>query len=80
MALYSMIAGPVEGYVHVEDDGSARELSDDEKAYLSELFHPNDGGRPYIKNRYEDRAPDGRIGGFLLRRSLPAAMTVKAAP
>jgi hypothetical protein len=58
-------------YVYINDDGSARELDNDEKEYLNAKFHGADGARPYIKFRYESLTPDGRIGGYLERRQLP---------
>ena len=66
-------------YVWVEDDGTARELDADEIVYLSTEFHPNDGGRPYIKWRYKALTPDGKIGGYMLRRKLPKGMPVRPA-
>ena len=66
-------------YIFVEDDGSARELDATERAYLREEFHPADGGRPYVKNGYGDRTPDGRIGGFLRRDRLSARVVVRPA-
>jgi hypothetical protein len=67
-------------YVHVEPDGSARELSEDERAYLREEFNPMDGARPYVKSRYHQLTPDRNIRGFLLRSKLPAGLAVAAAP
>ena len=68
------IAGSAEEarqYVWVYDDGSVRELAADEISYLMESFSPGDGDRPYIKPFYSDRAPDGRIRGFMHRGGLP---------
>lgn len=64
-------------YVYVELDGSVRELYQDEKDYLLEDFHPNDGGRPYIKNNYNQLTPDNKIDGFLERRKVPKEISVK---
>jgi hypothetical protein len=58
-------------YIYVELDGNVRELNSDEKEYLSEDFHPNDGARPYIKNSYYQLTPDNKINGFLERNKLP---------
>ncbi len=66
-------------FVYVEEDGSARELSADERAYLDEEFEPTDGGRPYIKFNYNEKTPTGSIGGFLWRRHLPRKIPVKPA-
>ena len=64
-------------YVYVEDDGSARELTPQEKQYLSAKFPGGDGGRPYIKLKYESRTPDGRLRGYLTRRQLPKSILVR---
>ena len=64
-------------YVQVNLDGSARELTAGEQEYLSEKFSGGDGGRPYIKFRYESLTPDGRISGFLERRQLPARIEIQ---
>lgn len=76
---YSVIkdAADASRYVWVDDDGSARELSIDEAEYLATEFLPFDGGRPYIKDSYKTRTPDGRLRGFLERRALPLGVTVR---
>jgi hypothetical protein len=66
-------------FVYIEEDGTARELAPDEREYLSTEFHPADGGRPYVKSRYRERTPDGRLAGFLPRVFLPARTTVRPA-
>ena len=58
-------------YVHVELDRTVRELDSDEQEYLKEVFHPNDGARPYIKSNYWQKTPDGKIDGFLKRIRVP---------
>lgn len=58
-------------YVMVADDGSAREVTAVEQDFLETDFHPADGGRPYIKFRYEAVDGWGSLAGFLLRRQLP---------
>jgi len=63
-------------YVYVELDGSIRELFQDEKEYLTEVFHPNDGGRPYIKNNYNQLTPDNKIDGFLERSKIPTDINI----
>jgi len=73
-------AGPGFRYVHVEEDGAARELSAEEQAYLEEEFHPADGGRPHVKTWYGSRNPDGRIDGYLRRDRLPPEIRVRPAP
>ena len=57
-------------YVYIQEDGSSRELDSEERAYLEEAFHPNDGGRPYVKTRYSQLTPDGKMEGFLKRSKL----------
>lgn len=67
-------------YVFVEEDGGARELDADERAYLQAEFHPADGGRPYIKSHYASRTPGGRLAGYLRRRQLPPRIPIRPAP
>lgn len=64
-------------YVHVESDGSVRELGKDERDYLQEEFHPNDGARPYIKVNYWQRTPDKKLHGFLRRSRVPWWIKIK---
>ncbi len=54
-------------FVYIEENGSFRELTKEEKQYLIEKFHPNDGDRPYVKGRYKARNPDGSISGYCAR-------------
>jgi hypothetical protein len=61
--------------VYVNEDGSARKLDADEYEYLATGCHPADGARPYIKSRYDARAPDGRLAGFLQRDELIESVT-----
>ena len=63
-------------FVWIEDDGTAQELTDDDKDYLNTTFDGGDGARPYIKWRYRSLTPDGKIGGYLRRRQLPKGMFV----
>jgi len=64
-------------YVYVNDDGSVRELSPDEKDYLETPFHPADSGRPYIKSNYKAKDGWGSISGFCSRTVLPKHIKVK---
>lgn len=64
-------------FVHVELDGSVRELDEDEKKYLMEKFHPNDGARPYIKRSYKQLTPDNKIWGFIKRKRVPKNIKIK---
>lgn len=63
-------------FVHINQDGSARELSPEEREYLSEEFAGSDGGRPYIKTTYESRDGWGSRSGFLERRRVPARVEI----
>jgi hypothetical protein len=67
-------------YVYVEDDGSAREIAEDEREYLETEYHPNDGARPYIKLRYESLNGWGSIAGYLNRAQLPASIQISPVP
>ncbi len=64
-------------YVYIEADGSVRELKEEERDYLTEVFSPNDGARPYIKNRYSELTPDGKLNGFINRRRVPASIKIE---
>jgi hypothetical protein len=71
---------PSEVLVFIDDDGSARELTDAEQAYVDADFSPFDGARPYIKSRYDQRNALGELRGFLQRQLLPAGLPVRPAP
>ena len=58
-------------YVHIDYDGSVRELYPEEVEHLSQKYHGADGGRPYIKNSYEQKTSDGKLSGYILRRRVP---------
>ena len=64
-------------FVYVNQDGSVRELSNDEREYLSQEFSGGDGGRPYVKASYESKDGWGSISGFLPRKSLPRQIVVE---
>lgn len=64
-------------YVSVELDGSVRELNEEEKGYLKTKFELADGARPYIKSRYNELTPDGKIWGYISRRRVPKRITIK---
>ena len=42
-------------YVHVNGDGTARELHPNERQYLESEFRPGDGAAPYVKSSYAER-------------------------
>ena len=71
---------PSEVLVFIDNDGSARELTDAEKTYVDADFSPFDGARPYIKSRYNQRNALGELRGFLQRKQLPAGTAVHRAP
>ena len=64
-------------YVYVREDGSVRELTEDERGYLSTDFHPNDGARPYIKFHFGAKTPDKKISGYIERRQVPAKINIQ---
>jgi hypothetical protein len=64
-------------FVYVENDGVVRELDGEEQIYLSEKFDPTDGNRPYIKTRYRQLTPDGKISGFIRRVRVPKRIEIK---
>lgn len=63
-------------YIYVEDDGSAREVTEAERRRLGTQYAATDSRRPYIKLRYEARDDLGRQRGFLKRRQLPARVPI----
>ncbi len=63
-------------FVYVNQDGSVREPSPAEQAYLSDEFSGGDSGRPYVKERYESRDGWGSLSGFIERRNVPADIAV----
>ena len=63
--------------VYVNQDGSVRELSSDEREYLSQGFHPTDGERPYIKWSHSSQDGWGSISGFLSRSKVPRNIVVE---
>jgi hypothetical protein len=67
-------------YVHVNADGSARELHPSERRYLETEFKGGDGAAPYIKARYDQRNGWNELTGYLKRALLPDGMAVAAAP
>jgi len=63
-------------YVWIDDDGSAREVTDAERRRLTTEYAPKDSRRPYVKLRYESKDSQGRRRGFLRRRQLPAGVPI----
>jgi hypothetical protein len=70
-----MPAGPFR-FVYVKDDGSVRELTDDEKVYLRVRFSGGDGARPYIKTSYDMLTSDGKLRGYLYREMVPDGVRI----
>jgi hypothetical protein len=64
-------------YVYVNQDGSVRELSPNEQAYLEEEFSPFDGARPYIKSSYESPDGWGSMSGFIPRKKVPTDISIE---
>ena len=62
-------------YIYITDEGSFRELTDEEKEDLECEYDPCDGARPYIKENYRQRDGWGSISGYLRRKSLPKGIT-----
>jgi hypothetical protein len=67
-------------YVHVDADGTVRELHPDERHYLETEFKGGDGAAPYIKCSYEERNGWHDLAGYLKRSLLPAGMAIADAP
>lgn len=65
-------------FVFVEEDGSVRELYDDEKTYLNTKFLPSDGARPYIKSSYDETVIENRkIAGYIRRIRVPKEIHIR---
>lgn len=64
------------GYVFVNDDGTVRDLSSSEQTYLSMVFSPGDGARPYIKSHFEALDGWNSISGFIERRKVPSDIPI----
>ena len=67
-------------FVHINADGTARELHPSERRYLETEFKGGDGAAPYIKSRYDERNGWDELTGYLERALLPAGMAIAAAP
>jgi hypothetical protein len=63
-------------YVYVNQDGSVRELSPNEREYLEKDFSPFDGARPYIKSSYESLDGWGSMSGFIPRKMVPTDIRI----
>ncbi len=58
-------------FVYVENNGTVRELDNEEIEYLQTEFQPGDGARPYIKSTYKQRTPNNKMFGYILRDDVP---------
>lgn len=63
-------------FVYVNQDGTVRELSPAEQAYLSEDYAGADSGRPYVKSHYESQDGWGSLSGFLERHKVPTHLVI----
>ena len=70
---------PSEELILVEYDGTAYELTEDDKAYVDAEFAGADSGRPYIKDEYDERNGWGLLNGYLPRSKLPKGISVRPA-
>ena len=69
-----------ERLVYINEDGSARELTAEERKYVDTEFSPFDGARPYIKSHYSQRTALGEIRGYLPRTEVPDGTPINPAP
>lgn len=67
-------------FVHVDADGSVRELHDAERGYLETAFSPFDGALPYVESNYQDKNGWGSIEGFCPRSAVPPGSAIADAP
>lgn len=63
-------------FVYMNQDGSVRELSPSEQAYISQEFSGADSGRPYIKDSHDSRDGWDSLSGFIERRKVPPRIRV----
>jgi hypothetical protein len=71
---------PSEVLIWINEDGSARELTEAERTYVDTDYSPFDGARPYVKSAYAQRDGWGRLRGYLLRNELPENLSIAPAP
>lgn len=67
-------------YVYVNEDGSVRELHASERTELETPFSPLDGGRPYVKNSYDQKNAMKSLAGFCHRSKIAKNIRVLPAP
>jgi hypothetical protein len=68
---------PSFNFVYVENDGSVREVTLDERIYLKTGYYGADGARPYIKSKYNALDGNGRISGFCFRNMIPSDLPIR---
>jgi hypothetical protein len=68
-----------EELVFVEEDGTVRELTAAERAYVSTRFSGDDSARPYVKDSYGSVAPNGKSSGYLPRERVPGHVRIREA-
>jgi hypothetical protein len=66
-------------YVHVDDNGNARELNADEEEYVTTALFLDDDTDFFIKSSYESLNSNGELRGYLRRRELPQHVAIAAA-
>ena len=79
---FTIVKGPLDPatpypVVYVESDGAVRELPEGVRQYLQTPFHPNDGGRPFIKTSLDSLDGWGDASGFFRRTNLPEGTAVR---
>ena len=82
LAVASRSRRPVEPgleWVYINDDGSAREITEVERQRLTADYPAGDSRRPYVKLRYQSRDDQGRRRGFLRHRQLPPDVPIAKA-
>lgn len=75
-----MTSKPSQALIWIEANGSARELTEAEKAHVDAEFSPFDGARPYIKSHYERRDGWGDLSGYLPRSEVPDGVPINPSP
>ena len=80
MICNALMEKPSEALIWIEEDGSARELTDAEKRHVDAEYSPFDGARPYVKTRHDQVNTLGDLSGYLQRTALPSGVSVGPAP
>jgi hypothetical protein len=66
-------------FVHVNADGTVREVTAKEREYLETPFAGSDGGRPYIKTDFFQKDGWGSLAGFCYRSLVPEKVAIRPA-